>query len=106
MMKTLGWEIAYVNDDVLLAQHENNVPKQKQVTRLRDKPDAGFITGIDMPSKEKQEKLPRQKCCFEEEDIEEKQDSGEIEDENKEDEDDALIENEKQRSTLYRTCLG
>eukprot|EP00957_Ditylum_brightwellii_P080579 6129192-Ditylum_brightwellii.AAC.1 len=37
--------------------------------RLRDNLDVGFITRIDTLSKEEQEKVVRQKPCFEEEDI-------------------------------------
>eukprot|EP00957_Ditylum_brightwellii_P103675 7898796-Ditylum_brightwellii.AAC.1 len=53
-----------------------------EARRLRDNPDVWFINGIDMLGKGEQEKVVSQKCCFE--DAKQKQDSGEMEDENEE----------------------
>eukprot|EP00957_Ditylum_brightwellii_P064785 4916089-Ditylum_brightwellii.AAC.1 len=64
-----------------------------EAKRLRDNPDVGFITIIDILSKEEQEKAARPKCCFEKEEVKLEQDSGEMEYENEEGRGYALIKN-------------
>eukprot|EP00957_Ditylum_brightwellii_P023197 1750353-Ditylum_brightwellii.AAC.1 len=48
---------------------------------------------IDMLGKEEQEKATRQKCCFEEEEMKQKQDPANMENESEEDGYNALTEN-------------